>query len=52
LVGQAYQHLLGLRMDRGPLPHEEAIAELHAWAAARGIAPAQPAPAQPGSADD
>jgi poly(A) polymerase len=33
LVGKAYKHLLGLRMERGPLTHEQAIEELHAWAA-------------------
>ena len=33
-VGQAYQHLLALRMEHGPLPHEDAVAALHAWAAA------------------
>jgi poly(A) polymerase len=32
-VGQAYQHLLALRMERGPLSHDEAVAELQAWAA-------------------
>jgi poly(A) polymerase len=31
LVGQAYRHLLAVRMERGPLPHEEAVAELRAW---------------------
>ncbi|WP_147919227.1 CCA tRNA nucleotidyltransferase [Ruania zhangjianzhongii] len=30
-VGQAYQHLLGLRMERGPLGADEARAELRAW---------------------
>ncbi|MFN2537618.1 MAG: CCA tRNA nucleotidyltransferase [Mycobacteriales bacterium] len=33
LVGQAYQHLLALRMEHGPLPHDEAVAALRAWAA-------------------
>jgi poly(A) polymerase len=32
-VGKAYKHLLALRMERGPLPREEAEAELRAWAA-------------------
>jgi poly(A) polymerase len=36
-VGQAYQHLLSLRMERGPLNRDDAIAELHKWAAAEGI---------------
>ncbi|MEW9266554.1 CCA tRNA nucleotidyltransferase [Kineococcus endophyticus] len=31
VVGRAYQHLLGLRMDRGPLGAEEAERELRAW---------------------
>ena len=36
LVGQAYQHLLELRLDRGPLPTEEVEAELLRWWSARG----------------
>jgi poly(A) polymerase len=31
-VGRAYKHLLALRMERGPLPREEAVAELREWA--------------------
>ena len=34
LVGKAYQHLLGLRMERGPLGHDAAVAELRDWWAA------------------
>lgn len=34
-VGQAYQYLLELRLDRGPLGPEEAEAELRAWWQAR-----------------
>ena len=30
-VGQAYQHLLELRMDRGPMTEEDARAALIAW---------------------
>jgi len=37
LVGRAYRHLLALRMDRGPLPHDEAVAALLAWADANAI---------------
>jgi poly(A) polymerase len=37
LVGQAYKHLLALRMERGPLTHEQAEAELRAWAAQNGL---------------
>jgi len=36
LVGQAYKHLLGLRMERGPLSREDAEAELRRWAAEHG----------------
>lgn len=35
LVGQAWQFLKELRLDRGPLEHDEAIAELHTWWNAR-----------------
>jgi poly(A) polymerase len=31
LVGRAYEHLLELRLDRGPMSPEEAEAELRAW---------------------
>jgi poly(A) polymerase len=34
LVGRAYQHLLALRMERGPLEHDAAVAELQDWWAA------------------
>jgi len=34
LVGQARQHLLALRMENGPLPHDEAVAALRSWHAA------------------
>jgi poly(A) polymerase len=37
LVGQAWRHLKELRLDRGPLSHDEAVAELHAWARTHGI---------------
>ncbi len=39
LVGQAYKHLLALRMERGPLTADEAEAELRSWAAANGLQP-------------
>src|SRR5690606_11013528 len=38
LVGKAYKHMLALRMERGPLPREEAEAELRRWAAENGLA--------------
>jgi poly(A) polymerase len=31
LVGKAYRHLLALRMERGPLSHEDAVVELRRW---------------------
>lgn len=34
-VGEAYKHLLELRMEHGPLGEERAIQELHDWWAAR-----------------
>ena len=36
-VGQAYQHLLELRMDRGPMSSEAATAALREWWAARSV---------------
>ena len=41
LVGQAWRYLKELRLDRGPLEHDEAIAELMRWAAENGITPPQ-----------
>ena len=35
-VGEAYRHLLDLRMEHGPLGRERAIEELQTWWAARG----------------
>jgi poly(A) polymerase len=37
LVGSAWRHLKELRLERGPLPHDEAVAELMKWAATHGI---------------
>jgi len=37
LVGEAYKHLLDLRMDRGPLTRDEALAALHEWARSKGL---------------
>ena len=34
-VGQAWRHLKELRLDRGPLEHDEAVAELQKWWNAR-----------------
>jgi poly(A) polymerase len=35
LVGKAYKHLLDLRLEHGPLPHERAVSELKAWYSAQ-----------------
>jgi len=37
LVGQAWRHLKEIRLERGPLEHDEAVAELLRWAEAEGI---------------
>ena len=38
LVGQAWRYLKELRLERGPLAHDEAVAELYRWAREQGIA--------------
>ncbi|CCH35733.1 CCA tRNA nucleotidyltransferase [Actinosynnema sp. NPDC047251] len=38
-VGRAWKFLKELRLDRGPLEHDEAVAELIAWARSEGIEP-------------
>jgi poly(A) polymerase len=47
VVGRAYQHLLGLRMERGPLGHDMAVQELLRWARAEGVAGGSPPPDGP-----
>lgn len=37
LVGEAWRHLKELRLERGPLDRDEAVAELYAWARDRGL---------------
>jgi poly(A) polymerase len=37
MVGRAWRHLKELRLDRGPLEHDEAVAELHRWAREQGL---------------
>jgi poly(A) polymerase len=44
LVGQAWRFLKDLRLDRGPLEHDEAVAELRRWAAEQGITPPEQLP--------
>ncbi len=41
LVGQAWRYLKELRLERGPLDHDEAVAELYRWAGEHGVAPAR-----------
>ena len=36
-VGTALKHLLALRMEHGPLPHEQAVEALFAWARTEGV---------------
>ncbi|MGQ0839498.1 CCA tRNA nucleotidyltransferase [Actinokineospora sp.] len=40
LVGQAWNHLKELRLDHGPMAHDEAVAALRSWARSRGLGPA------------
>ncbi len=42
LVGEALEHLLELRMDRGPIPEDEAHALLDEWARGKGLSPGRP----------
>jgi poly(A) polymerase len=37
LVGQAYRHLLELRIEEGPLGHDRAVQELLRWAREAGL---------------
>ena len=37
LVGEALRYLLELRIERGPIEHEEAVRLLDEWAAERGV---------------
>jgi poly(A) polymerase len=39
LVGQAWRFLKELRLDNGPMPHDDAVAALVGWARERGIEP-------------
>ncbi|WP_447004963.1 CCA tRNA nucleotidyltransferase [Saccharothrix isguenensis] len=39
VVGKAWKFLKELRLDRGPLDHDEAVAELLAWARSEGVEP-------------
>jgi poly(A) polymerase len=41
LVGQAWRYLKELRLERGPLAHDEAVAALYRWAEEQGIARAR-----------
>ncbi|TDQ05186.1 CCA tRNA nucleotidyltransferase [Labedaea rhizosphaerae] len=37
MVGKAWQHLKELRLDNGPMAHEDAVAALLSWAKAQGL---------------
>ena len=37
VIGEAWRHLKNLRLERGPLDHDDAVAELMRWAAERGV---------------
>jgi poly(A) polymerase len=37
VIGEALDHLLELKLEHGPLPHEDAVATLREWARKRGI---------------
>ncbi len=37
LIGEAWRYLKELRLDRGPLAHDEAVDALMTWAAGRGL---------------
>jgi poly(A) polymerase len=39
LVGKAWKHLKDLRLDRGPLDYDDAVAELRSWAREQDITP-------------
>jgi poly(A) polymerase len=41
-VGAAYRHLLELRLDHGPMSHDQARDALLAWAAEQGVVGTQP----------
>ncbi len=47
MVGRAWAYLKELRLERGPLDHDSAVAELLAWAADQGLKPPGDGP-QPG----
>jgi poly(A) polymerase len=37
LVGKAHKYLLGVRLERGPLPHDQVVDLLHEWARDEGL---------------
>ncbi|GAA4421325.1 CCA tRNA nucleotidyltransferase [Actinokineospora soli] len=52
LVGQAWRFLKELRLDRGPLDHDEAVAALYGWAAEQGLVVTPAGQGEPAEADE
>jgi poly(A) polymerase len=50
MVGRAWKFLKDRRLDRGPLDHDDAVAELYAWAREQGLS--GPFPAHQDEAED
>jgi poly(A) polymerase len=46
-VGEAWRFLKELRLDKGPLEHDEAVQALHGWAAERGLVVPTACPSEP-----
>jgi poly(A) polymerase len=49
LVGRAWRHLKDLRLEHGPLEHDDAVAQLRQWAREQGIEVDAPGAPQPES---
>jgi poly(A) polymerase len=52
VVGRAWKHLLELRIEQGPMSRDEALDELHRWAAEQGVAEAGVADSGAGTTDE
>jgi poly(A) polymerase len=47
VVGKAYDYMLDVRIEHGPMDHERAVAELRGWAEAQGLQLPDPAGSDP-----